>query len=838
MNAVVKSFVKWMVRLALLGVLVVACVLAYLDFHGFPPALVRAVERQFAQLGYRCRFGAIHFDWMRGVVATDMTLADAKAPEQTLARVDEVQLQINWTRLAHRQNAINALRIANANLSVPTPPDEVGPAQFTASGAYATVWFGDDGTILIDQLIGVYCGINLRVHGSVKPRAVAESPPEKPPAGPGQFTFVTKVLRELNSLEAATPPQLDLDFDLDLAAPLAGRAEVRLTGADVSYRRLLVESLAVRVTMKDGAIEIVRCDAVAGGGGIAINGRYDIGEGQFDLRLNSTLHPVVIAPALPAGVAAALRDVRVGQSPRIVARYWLSPETGSLPKLEGTVDLPELEFRGVNFRLIHAAVENQGPELVIPEAQIVMAEGRLTGHGRYHIESSDFEYEFDSTLNPRKLLVLMPRGVQQFVEPSWFDQSPHITAQVTGDFVDPEAFAYDADVTLGRCAYRGVPLRAGAGKVRLRRNRLDVRNLSLFRDEGDVRGGVAVDFNRNRVAFDLQMTADPSAMAPMLGPKAAQIMQPFRFGPRTLGTAKGVADFAQSSATAWTAEFANSGFTGWSMTADQAHGVLTFTNDVLHINADGRGLKGWGMRATQAQANIVVTTNAVRATSDTLGFGWWKLTTDHARADLTFSNQTLRVDNFDSDLYGGKLRGWGVFDFTAPAAYQLGFDAQRCDVEKTMAAIRETPGRPITGFLTGHAELQGTGDDLATLRGAGRLQVSDGVLWEAPLFGPISALLGKTKATDAVATFTVGQRTVKTDALRIAAGAFTAQSHGQITFDGDLDFRVRAQFMNSWPGLNILTTILGKILEYKVGGSLADPSYRPVNLPKELLPHD
>ncbi len=51
-----------------------------------------------------------------------------------------------------------------------------------------------------------------------------------------------------------------------------------------------------------------------------------------------------------------------------------------------------------------------------------------------------------------------------------------------------------------------------------------------------------------------------------------------------------------------------------------------------------------------------------------------------------------------------------------------------------------------------------------------------------------------------------------------------------------MDFRVQAQFLRAWPGINILSKFLGVLLEYKVGGTMCDPKYRPVNFPKELLP--
>ena len=138
--------------------------LIYLNVYGFPQFLKDFVIGQFARSGYAIQFSSIRLDWLRGVIATDTVLADAKAPEQTLARIDEVQLHWNWQRLIHKQNAIDALQIANATISVPTPSDEIGPQQFTASSAYATLRIEDDGTIQIDQLTGVYCGIGLARH--------------------------------------------------------------------------------------------------------------------------------------------------------------------------------------------------------------------------------------------------------------------------------------------------------------------------------------------------------------------------------------------------------------------------------------------------------------------------------------------------------------------------------------------------------------------------------------------------------------------------------------------------------------------------------------------------
>lgn len=882
-------------RWALLLVLALVTTLVYLDVHGFPPFLVRIVQQQFARAGYSFRCSEMRLDWLRGVMATGVQLADAKTPDRPLAKMDEVVLQISLRRLWNRQNAISALQIANANLSVPTPADELGQQEFTATKAYAVMAFEDDGTIRIGQLIGTYCGISLRVRGSVKPTAAsAVATTTKTTAvepASGRFVFITKALRELYSLRAGETPQLDLDFDLDLAQPWATRANARLFGRQIQYRKATVDLVAVRVAMADGAVQINECRLVTTDGTLSLTGRYDVAMGEFDLRLASTVHPEVVAVVLPENIAQAMRQVKVGAAPQIHVRYWLAPDTGSLPKIEVGVEASDLEFRGVKVRALSLLADSQGAEIFVRKARIEMAEGVLTGHGQYHLDSSDFTYAFDSTLDPTKLLSLMPPGIRPIIEPSAFVTPPHIVAQVTGDFVDPERFAYTAEITTGAGSYRGVPLQSAAAKVNLERNRLKVRDLVVTRPEGALRGAVTVDFNQQNVRFDLQSTADPGALAPILGPKPAEFMKPYRFGKSLRGSAVGMFDFAQPTRSAWTAEFTNRDFRAWDLTAQHAHATLSLTNDVVHIVANGRNLTGWNTTAAEAQVVADIRGRTVRATgtgtnvtwgtataavvqasvnvdggrgriignagsvtwaslhADTMqatvnvaraatqadvtatGFGWWRLKTDRARADVVFTNRNLQINQFDSDIYAGKLRGEAALDFTNSVAYQFKLDAANVDVDQITQAMRNYgPGRTVTGNLDGQVELAGSGN-LNTLAGKGNFRIGDGVLWEGALFGFLSKILGNTKATDAKGTFTVHDKAVWTDDLRVEAGALTAKTHGHITFDGGLDFRVQAQFLRSVPGLNLIGAVVGKMFEYQIAGDLDHPEYHPVNAP-------
>jgi hypothetical protein len=785
----VSLFFKIVFRTILLLAVAFCVLVVYLNVHGFPPFLERLVVEQIARAGIAAKFKSIRVDFARGIVATDAVLSDARAPDQTLAQIDEVQLQINWPRLINQQNGIDALVIANATLSIPTPSDEIGPQHFAASEAFATFKFEDDGTIQIDRLTGVYAGIGLHVTGSVKPRAA--TPPTQPKLrepGRSPAGFITKTLRELNSLRATTPPQIDLDFSLDLDQPLAGMVRAKLRGADLRYRDLNVQKAAIDLEMHDGAIQIPHATLNLNGGEISLSGRYDVAGGQFDLKLSSTTDPTALAAAFPVEPAKMLRELRFRRNPTITARYWLAPETGSVPQLEARIETGPFEFRRVRFRSVDASIAQKGPEIRVTQAKIITPEGKLTGHGQYHFESSDFSYELDSTVDPRKMLPLMTQNMRLVVEPSWFETPPHIVANVSGDFVDPDAFAYDAEIATGECSYRGVSMHSASGNLKLRNSVLDARDIVLTRDEGELRGSVLADFKQRRLGFDIETTANPSQMAPLLGPRAARVMREYRFGPRTKGHAQGIADFEDPGGSAWTAQVSNE------------------------------------------------------------GFSYWKFTADRASAELTFTNNTMRIDNFDSDFYGGKLRGQAQFEFdeeeTNGVTYAFDLETERCDVRRMLEALHGARGE-TSGLLTGRATLRGIGSDLRTLTGRGNLEITDGVLWEVPLFGIFSHILneigpnlGTTKVTDARASFTVKNLAVRTDDLRVSAGAVSITSHGKVGFDGKLDFRLKGQLLRAVPGINFLTWFLSNVFEYKIGGTLSDPDYRAANLPKELLPHD
>jgi hypothetical protein len=917
-----------------LVVVVVITAICYLHTQGFPGFLRLFIETQLLRAGVAAKFAEIRIDLWRGIVAEDAVLADAKDPDRPLAQINEVALQLNWGRLLRGKSVVGGLKIANAKVAVPTPSDEIGSEFFTAEEAYATLRFEDDGTISIEQLIGVYCGIDLNIVGSVKPRAASGQQPVSPAARAGQFVFITKTLRELSRIQVHQPPKLDLDFNLDLADPMATRLRASLRGNQIGYRDISVDDMQVRLTIDKGALDITQFKLGLYNGEILFTGRYDFANGTFDLKLKSSTDPTAFAVVLPPGPAAALRKLAVAQNPEFRIRYYLSEETGILPRLEGWVDAKPFKYQGIQFNEVQAAISMTHPVLTLSDVHVVMPEGELKGHGRFHLESTDFDYELDSTLNPSRLLPLMPPNVKRIVEPARFKDSPHLVAKVRGDFVDPDNFAYEATLSVDDLRYRGVPMVHASARLRLRESRLDVREMVVRRDDGELRGRLLADFNRERTAFDIAGTANPVPMAALLGPKAAAFASQYHVDGPFRGQAVGVADFADPLGTTWSAEVSAGYFSHQKTSICNGEGSLVFTNNTLSLRAhagsgswdqiatravryegvigpkggvlqvegqdwawrnmaagdgavslriignevdgfghfdratwggmtadkvdvdfrsepsislvslDAAGCKVWILEGAKVSTDLVIKPNQMVAAMVVDDLKWWKVRSDLARADVIYADDTMFIDNFQADFYGGRLDGGVAMQFNGgDLRYRLQFRAREGDIGRYAERILDR-NTDMTGKFAGHLSLEGAGSNMESVNGSGSLAVNDAMLLDLPFLGIFSRLLnniwsglGSIKVTSASADFQVESGVAKTENLTMRAGAFTLTSRGQVDPDGALDFYVKAELLRQVPGLNLLGWMLGKMFEYKVGGTLSNPTYRPIRLPKEIMPH-
>ncbi len=135
------------------------------------------------------------------------------------------------------------------------------------------------------------------------------------------------------------------------------------------------------------------------------------------------------------------------------------------------------------------------------------------------------------------------------------------------------------------------------------------------------------------------------------------------------------------------------------------------------------------------------------------------------------------------------------------------------------------------GQMSGSYDFTGLGSNPRTMRGGGKVEVTNGDVFAIPIFGPLSGILnhivpgsGYSIAHQASATFKINEGIIHTDDFEAASTFFSMLGHGDIHFlDDKLDFNVRLNMK----GPGVLLIPVYKLFEYTGEGSLKKPDWHP-----------
>jgi len=135
------------------------------------------------------------------------------------------------------------------------------------------------------------------------------------------------------------------------------------------------------------------------------------------------------------------------------------------------------------------------------------------------------------------------------------------------------------------------------------------------------------------------------------------------------------------------------------------------------------------------------------------------------------------------------------------------------------------------GVLNGTYDFSGLGTDWRSMRGRGKVEVSNGNVFAIPIFGPLSGILnhivpgsGYSIAHEATAALKIENGIIHTDDFEAAGALFSMLGHGDVHFlDDKLDFSLRLNMK----GPGVLLTPMYKLFEYGGTGSLKKPDWHP-----------
>src|SRR6266581_4090955 len=142
----------------------------YLSKKGFGRQWRYRVVEELHKRGVEASVGRLTLDPFRGLVAKDVRIFDYKRRENTLARISELSLDINYAALIHHEPFLNALDVRDAQITLPLKSAEGGVERAQLSNLRAHIYFPPE-QIYVSQAEGTFCGIRLSARGQLIKRA-------------------------------------------------------------------------------------------------------------------------------------------------------------------------------------------------------------------------------------------------------------------------------------------------------------------------------------------------------------------------------------------------------------------------------------------------------------------------------------------------------------------------------------------------------------------------------------------------------------------------------------------------------------------------------------------
>ncbi|MDD2237768.1 MAG: AsmA-like C-terminal region-containing protein, partial [Kiritimatiellae bacterium] len=423
-------------------------------------------------------------------------------------------------------------------------------------------------------------------------------------------------------------------------------------------------------------------------------------------------------------------------------------------------------------------------------------QGTLQTDGMLYLNNNSFVNHFDLSFQPQILLPLIPDSADAFIQSFEFSgPMPEVKGTLSGQLADLKSIRFKGHTRMQDFAWQGAPLSSFNADILVTNNFIQLSGIQAVRQEGDMTGEITMPLDKDTVEFNIASQMNPKIMAEMIHPAVVSILEPFEFRGPTDVLARGAIDYS-----------------------------------------------------VRTQMNFQVEVQATNISIYSLDF-------DDCSLTVSGTGDEYRVENFNGRLCGGSAVGSMVFfPITTNDDYRYNLDAAftNLSLDAIMRQIGSSTNDPSDaakqGHATGHVLLSGLTETnwLNSLVAKGHITIDEGMLLSIRLFGPLSLWLsrvvpnlGYLTQTEFESDFTIQDGHLQMDNARMYGTVISIAIRGQYGLaDQSLDFRVQVKFLRKSlfaKLVNLVTYPITKLLlEFQVGGTLENPDWRPVNLPKEL----
>jgi AsmA-like C-terminal region len=746
----------------------------YLSKKGFGREWRYRITEELHKRGVEAHIRRLTLDPFRGLVAKDVRIFEYKRRENTLARVSEIALDINYAALLHHQPFLNALDIRNAQITLPIKSRDAGPEQAQLTNFRAHIYFPPE-QIYVSQAEGMFCGVRISATGQLIKRASYQpSTAMTEEEWRRRMSVLRRIALELQKF--AFPrghPSLQVKFSGDLEQLEDAHVEATLQGKELRRGAYAITDLFASAEWTDQVFNVSRCEWRDAGGAFAARGSWSrqTNEANFQIRSEIALKDFLDAFSL----GRPLRDLAF-TAPPLLEISGLASVQGEHPQIKviGRASVGAFSYKAVPFAELSGRFSWDGEHTLLRDVRLRDQTGDLAA--QLFDAPNDFRLKIDSNLTPAVLRPLVSPELSKFLAEWELPRPPEVHLTIRAPDRNPENWKGEGTIALERARFRGASMNSATADVRFGDGAIVYDNLRVTRDEGVGTGSFTYDFKNHEVRINnIKTSLRPAEAILWVDPKLWKTIVPYKFRHAPNITTNGVYQFRGGK------------------------------NTHIDITLDAPG----GMD---------------------YGFIGKALPFDRVASHLLLTNDRLQIVDFKAGLFSGTVRG------TADISLAKNDPRYRAKIAVGGINFPQLTGlyynyKAAPGTLSGNYDFTGLGNDPRRMQGSGTLEVTNGDVFAIPVFGPLSGILnsiipgaGYSIAHRASARFTIKNGIIHTDDFDAAGRMFRLLGHGDIHFlDDKLDFYLRI----GGKGPSVLLTPVYKLFEYVGEGSLKHPDWHP-----------
>jgi hypothetical protein len=845
------------------GVLLLLAAIAWVNVVGLPPFLKTRLVTAMRERGVQLEFSRMRLRFIHGLVCDNVRVGGVQSAGAPVFSAREVQVRIDYPALFHGRVEVDGLVLHYGKFVVPVDPGNA----LSVTNIEGALSILPEDTWSLDYLRADFDGTTISLGGEIVHAPefrnwkmfTARAPSEQGGlqsilrqfsetlkrvhlAGNPQINArLTGDARDVHSLKLAVTARApavrtpgfavsNLEFAARVTAPTNAplfldpawgfwtnlqpfRVDWLARSADVEWDKLEASALDSRGNWMAPELSLNQLAVRFGDGTLQAAAKLEIGSRDVDFEVHSAVDPHVLETKLPEQARGWLARLDFPQPPRLnVAGSLVVPPWTNGPDKGRSQSVTGLRLRGdaalTNAQWAGATVLESGfthftfADRLLTVPDLELAQGR-TSLG-VTCELNDSNHLFRCTIGGD----FDPANVRPFLENSneahafdllTFKQPVSLVLDVTGNAHKFSTFSATGRVVVAGVAVRGQTVDRVVSSLSYANRRLELFQPQLSRADG------AQHFTAEKVAWDLSErtlylhhgvgNVEPMVVARAIGPKTAEGMAPYQFTAIPEGTVDGAVPF--------------------------------------RINPDGN----WEPSDADLWFAVV----------GTAPFRWRRFETPAISGNIHWLGRYLILTNVVGECYGGPARGWGVFDLdTVGEGTDFSFFMQGTNVDfNAMGCALWSPTNRLRGALSGNVTVtRANSDDWRTWDGYGQMQLRNGLLWDAPIFGLVSSVintlvpgldLGNIRGTDAIGRFTMTNGVIYTDSFQIRSLTMRLDYVGTVNLDKDVEARVRAQLLRNTPVVGSLFSMIlspvSKILECQITGTLDQPKIVPIYIP-------